>query len=256
MDEAPTDIPTIRTAVYDKLEFAVENVGRTAGLGIAKGPAGIGKTFALRRLAAAAARDPDLQIVLIRSRPEIEGKVRDFLNEILHSFGTRQAHMNDASQAVEYALMTYPPARTVLIVDEAQGLKINILEMLRGLWDLGDALRLGDPYAPAFGLLLVGNEEFLSRSGGVRKASFEPLLSRVSFPLPKLERPSRAECLELSIALCGGAVEPARIMADYGSSRGNLRAVEKVFGQARFLSGGRSPDVSAVRDAVAMMGGF
>jgi hypothetical protein len=144
--------------------------------------------------------------------------------------------------------LTRPPV--ILIVDVSQGLEVNILEMLRGLWDEGDLWRMGQAYAPAFGLMLVGNDTFLARTGRARRAEYRPLVDRISFPLD-LGPPSERECRDFAAALVPGDAEAIKMLAEFGVSRGNLRGMEKAFLQARFYAGGDGrANAAAVRKAL------
>ena len=117
-------------------------------------------------------------------------------------------------------------SRAVLIVDEAQGMKASVMEMLRGLYDRGDRARLGDTASPAFGLVLVGNSTFLGRGGNQRVASFKPLLSRVTHNIV-LPGPAKAEYRDLAMQLFADTADAGlgAILTAFGEERGNLRVM-------------------------------
>lgn len=163
-----------------------------------------------------------------------------------------------AVEALETAVMGYPfrswsPSRSLFIVDEAQNLKVNVLEMLRGVYDTGDAARRGDGEAPAFGLMLVGNSTFLNRSGRAREAGYAPLMSRVSV-FDELDPSSTDDCLRLATQLCRSDRNGARLLAEHGARVGSLRPVQLLANQARRLAKGAPITEQHIRDALAMRG--
>lgn len=235
----PETIPIINTDTYQRIEIVVENIATTAGLGIVKGPVGIGKSFALRHLEKAFdARG--YHFVMTTARPETEGSIVHFANDILEQFNARETRRGDAVEALRTLMFrrgnSVDRQPAILVVDESQGLQSNILETLRSLYDEGDWARLGQTFAPAFGLLMVGNPKFLARSSRALAAQYEQLTDRVSV-FTELHGPSAQECLELATAYAPHDKEAARLLAELGMARGNLRGIEKAAMQARYLNG-------------------
>ena len=254
----PETIPIINTATYQRLEGVIENIAKTAGLGIVKGPVGIGKSFALRQLKKTY-RARGYGFVMTTARPETEGAITYFVNDILEQYHGRETRKGDAVYALRTLILredyTFNREPIILVVDESQGLKPNILETLRGLYDEGDLFRRGDKSAPAFGLMFVGNPRFLARSGRAQSAQYDQLMDRVSVQI-ELRRPSAVECLELANAFAPNDPEAAKILAELGMARGNLRGIEKAAMQARFLDGGRGLITSAnVKEALFLLKG-
>ena len=185
--------PIIRTMALKRLETLVDQVAETAELAIVKGPAGIGKTFAVNHIKETA---KSCNVYTATARPEIAGRLNGMANEILQPYGVYQPRMADCMDVVWNLIAGRPfdryHKRSVLIVDEAQALLDPVLEGLRGLYDMGDKARMFGGSERAFGLVLVGNDTFLSRAGGIRKAAYEPLLTRIQYTL-NLSRPTRAD---------------------------------------------------------------
>ena len=212
----------IPTLAHQMLKSATDTIVRTAGLGIIKGPVGIGKTFALNTIAdELEARG--VVVVMITSSPEIEGSIRAFCQAVS---GYSDASKAGAADAMAEVLRGYPfrdvPSPLIFIVDEAQGLKTNILELLRSLWDRGDKAKLFDRNAPAFGLMLCGNDNFFNKSGRAKAAEFKPLRDRVSLTL-NLPRPSLGEYAALASALLPENPDACAALASGGAERGTLR---------------------------------
>lgn len=235
----PETIPIINTGTYQRLERVVENIATTAGLGIVRGPVGIGKSYALRNLQNAfEARG--YHFVMTTARPETEGSITFFINDILEQYNARESQKGHAVEALRTLMLrrgnTSKRQPSILVVDESQGLRSNILETLRGLYDEGDLARMGQSYAPAFGLLLVGNPNFLARSGRAQGAHYDQLMDRVSINM-ELRSPSAEECQKLASAFAPDDPEAAKLLAELGMARGNLRGIEKAAMQASFLTG-------------------
>lgn len=255
MNFAPEPIPIIETTTYETMKFIVGHVAATAGLGIVKGPVGIGKSFAISRLSAELT--DSIRIISIRATPEIEGSILGFTTAILEQFGVRESRSKEAVQALGSLLAAFPfrpfSRPTVLIVDEAQGLKHNVLETLRGLYDAGDAAREGDPNAPAFGLLLCGNRYFLGRTGRRMEMDYAQLRSRISCSR-ELRKPSNDELLRFSEALPQLEPDAQKELASIGARGGNFRTIARAFRQSERLAAGGKITAKMIQDAAYMMG--
>lgn len=248
----------IPTRAHAILRDALDTVVATAGLAVVRGPVGIGKTFALRREIERLEAEGVL-VVVVTSTPEIEGSIGSFTRAILAQFGVAGGSASSAVDALSDILFTARPfmpggKRCIVIVDEAQGLKPNILETLRGLWDQGDGARHGNMYAAAFGLLLLGNDTFLNKGGKMRKAEFRPLMSRVMIDLI-LARPDAGEFAALAKALLPDHDEAQAMLRNYGADAGNLRAIDKAYRLASSFIDGGEDAVAAVRRAIRLCGG-
>lgn len=257
MQLAPDDYPIIATGTLKRLRFYADTLAASAGLGIFRGPVGIGKTFAVDQIAAALAAQ-GVHVLTATARPELEGSIRDFINSLLTRWRLAEPTTRSAVETLEAVVLGYPfrswsPLRSLLIIDEAQNLKVNVLEMLRGVYDMGDAARLGDEEAPAFGLMMVGNSTFLNRSGRAREASYAPLMSRVDI-FDELDPSSADECFRLASALCRSDKNGAQLLGERGAREGSLRSVWLDANRARHLAKGAPIAEQHVRDALAMRG--
>jgi DNA transposition AAA+ family ATPase len=257
MEMAPIDDPIIDTGTLKRLRFVADTIARTAGIGIVRGPVGIGKTFALERIHAILAAE-GVRVVRVTARPEYEGSMRDFLNAILATWGLHETSVQRAidtllPQIMGTPLSAWSPQRSIVMVDEAQNLKVNNLELLRGIWDRGDPARVWDREALAFGLMLVGNSSFLNRQGRAREADYKPLMSRVDI-YQELHGPSEDECFTLANMLCRSDKAGAARLAEHGIRRNELRAIARKYRQAKNLAGDEPVSLKHIEAVLKLLG--
>lgn len=125
--------------------------------------------------------------------------------------------------------------------------------MIRGLWDKGEASRLGNDHAPAFGCVMVGNSTFPGKGGNLRTVGYEPLLSRLTHHI-RLPRPGKAEISNFAAVLFPESEGLRSILAIFGLESGNIRAMATAARSAERIGGG-SITPSNLRTVVKMMGG-
>ena len=177
MHHTPEHTPIIETEASETIKFVVRQIALTAGIGIIKGPVGIGKTRTLKGLVTEWERE--IRVIYLRSSPEIDGSILAFTSALLEHFNVYEGRTREAVQALAGLLGSYPFQEgrrpTVLVIDEAQGLKVNVLETLRRLYDDGDKAREGDRFHPAFGMVFCGNKQFLGRTGRKKGNGLRPV---------------------------------------------------------------------------------
>lgn len=254
------EIPAISTALFATIRVVVRDVLDGAGLAVLRGPVGIGKSFALRCVASELEND-GADVILLTATGAVEGKTIEFCRAIHMREGVSAADGLDLAWA---QLKGHPfrdgGRRVVLLVDEAQELKSPILAMLRGLWDYGEAARLGDATQPAFGLVLIGNDQFLANRSRKEKVDLLPLEDRITHNV-RLPRPTRAEHAAFARALFpedGEAGAKLReLVQAFGEDQGSLRAAAKAARQARLRAGkaGESVGPDHLAMAIRLMGG-
>lgn len=251
-------VNTIETGVSATLRIVADQVVNGAGLALARGAAGIGKTFALEAVSYELESD-GVNVVRVTASEVTGGSVSAFLRSILSRYGVEPGSAWEGVEELSQLLYGYPFSgcgpRAAFIVDEAQFLKPSVLETIRGLWDRGDQARLILKGGPAFGCLLVGNDTFLGKGGSQRIASFQPLLSRVTHDV-RLPRPSDAEHHELAANLFPDQPELQNILSGYGKDRDNLRVQAVAARQAGLMAGGGEVSPKTLRMAIKFMGGI
>jgi len=249
------ETPIIRTKVLKRLELLVDQVAQTAELAIVKGPAGIGKTFAIDHIKDTC---PTADIFKITARTEISFNIKWMANELLDPYGSAKIQAAESMQALWTLIARRPfasyPSRSVVIIDEAQEIKPAVLNSFRGLFDMGQEARQFGGNLPAFGMVLVGNSVFLDRSGAQKKAAYEPLLSRVEYSL-NLGRPTRADYEHYVQSLPQISQEIQADLVEIGMSKGSIRAVAKAWLSLMRLSQGKIPSRDTLQAVVSMMGG-
>lgn len=245
-------VPIIKTQTYETIKIAIEQIANRAGLGVMRGPVGIGKSFALGQIKREL--HSRYRFLVTTARIENVGCIRTFANTLLLR---PEGRTGEAIEALENTL-TYPyerHKRNILIVDESQGLKINVMEMLRGIWDEGNAFRRGNVDAPACGMLFIGNERFLSRQGTVKSADYAPFMDRLTLQM-KLERPSRDELMEYARHAVGPNEGAICALAEFGVKNGNFRSMEKAAHNAHEFAGGETITAEVISEATFFMRGL
>lgn len=254
------DIPTIETAVCAIMRDVLRDVLNGAGLAVMRGPVGIGKSYALRHVIAELEAQ-GAKVTYLAAVGALQGKIAEFLRALHGRDGVSSA---EGLELAFEMIGAYPfkdyGTRSVLIVDEAQDLAAPIIAQLRGLWDRGELARLGDAWCKAFGLVLVGNDQFLGN--GIRKERVDllPLWDRVTHNI-RLPRPSKEEHVAFAHALFpgeGNGPEKLRAMVQaFGEGQGSLRAAAKAARQAHIRAGQKGNTLNAdhLSFAIRMMGG-
>lgn len=247
----------IETRAQAILRDVIHQVVAGAGLALVRGPAGIGKTFALDRIEDELTEE-GVRVIRITATPALEGSLSAFVREALAGYQVEAGSTMDAVESLWCLLQGYPfrdyGPRCLFIVDESQGLKTSILEMIRALWDRGTHARLGLSTGPAFGCVLVGNDQFMSKGGHVRTASFRPLLSRVTHNL-FLQRPGQSEYAAMAELLFPADEGHRALLENFGGDVGNLRQMQAAKAQAQILAGAGGITLDHLRRSILMMGG-
>lgn len=255
MKDTQPEITTIKTEASETINFIVRSVAQNAGLAVIRGPVGIGKSHTLLKMATDL--EEEIRIVYIRSRPEIEGSVLAFASAVLEQFSVHETRTDAAVQALETLLAGYPFLKNripcVLAVDEAQGLKTNVLEMLRALWDAGQPARDGNQHHPSFGLVLCGNRFSLRRTGRMKELSDKQWGDRIDITCD-LNAPPTHEFQVLAQSLCGCDAEATAALAEYGAARGSFRSMVSAYRYAAQMADGERITQSDIKRTIFMKG--
>ncbi|OHD26098.1 MAG: hypothetical protein A2Y38_15530 [Spirochaetes bacterium GWB1_59_5] len=135
----------------------------------------------------------------------------------------------------------------LLIVDEAQHLRIQALEALRAIHDL-----------TGIGLVLCGNESVYARltGGGSREATFAQLFSRLGKRL-RLTKPGKGDIEQLADHYGVAGAEERALCFDIASRPGALRGMVKTLRLAGMFAAGEGAELSAdhIRAAWRDLGG-
>lgn len=250
--------PIIRTSAHAILKEAATAALETAQLAIARGPAGIGKSFALTLLERSMSRKED-KVYVFTATARNGRSVKRFFEEAILELGIIGYGGTDPMQRLQRVLMqSYPfrpeGPRVLLIIDECQHLDAKMIECLRALFDTGRYARDFDANRPAFGLLLVGNGHFLSRGGRAERAAFEALLSRCPIEVT-LDRPSRDEIEALAQSFFPEEQAMRQALAEHGECHGNLRVMDTAVDMARHFAGGNELTLAHLQKAFLFAAG-
>lgn len=245
----------IETGVGATLDQVCRQVAALAGLAVMRGPVGIGKSFALARIAQQL-EDQGIVVVMVTASEATAGNINAFLRSILGQHPIETTSSAEAEEAV-WGLLAGRPflgngRQVIFIVDEAQKLAGRVLETICGIWDRGELAREGDLFAPAFGCVLVGNPTFMGKGGAQRTASFEALIDRLTHNM-RLPGPSKAERIEFARSIFDDA-EVVDELVNFGQTKGNLRSMAIASRLARQFACDDPVTLAHLRMAIKMKG--
>jgi len=252
--EYQTTIPTRTHAILQDMVKTALGAGR---MGIARGAAGIGKSYALALIEDDLSKGED-EVLVITANASTCGALKRFFSGAILNLGIIGHGAVDPMERLQrYLLQSYPfrghGPRKVLVIDECQHLKANVIESLRAVYDQGYDARNFDPALPAFGMVLVGNDHFLTRGGKAERNAFEAILTRsVEW---EFDRPERDEIADLAAKLCPDQADLQEELVTFGMSCRNFRQPAEAVAIARHLAGEAPLALVHMRRAILMMGG-
>lgn len=249
---------TIPTRAHAILRETVETALTLGRMGIARGPAGIGKSYALELIAEEFSRGDDDVMVFSASAATGGSRTKFFSAAVLELAIMGHGAVDPMQRLERFLLNSFPfrgyGPRKVLVVDECQHLKAPMIECLRYIYDRGEQARRFDPTLPAFGLVLVGNGHFLTSGGKQERAAFEALLTRAAIEWD-IDRPSEAEVAALAVKLCPDQPELQEAFKAFGVKCGNFRQPVEAVAIATHLAGEGPVTLVHLRRAFLLSGG-
>lgn len=254
------DLPTIETPLFATMRGVIGEVLASAGLAILRGPVGIGKSYALERVCKDIKGDGDVML-FITAGGALEGKVIEFCRAIHGRQGVSSSEGLELAFG-ELAGNPFRPfgRRVVLVVDEAQELKAAILALVRELWDRGEAARLGDVNKPSFGLVLAGNDQFLTDGTRSDRVKLLPLLDRVTHDV-RLTRPTGDDIQRFTAAIFPETLNDHQGLREraqaFAEQRGNFRGIATAARQAYLRAQREDAEIQVqhLDMTIRMMGG-
>jgi DNA transposition AAA+ family ATPase len=153
-------IPIVKTTVYKNLFEIARTCHMRRKIGIAYGPAGIGKT---RAVFAYVKENPGVILVEVDPVYSERDMLRSFYRTLFS--GDQRGSVHEMFEAVVARLAG---TKRMIIIDEAEYLRPNALDLLRRIWDKAHV-----------GILMVGLERLRANLVGDRR-NFAQLFSRVS----------------------------------------------------------------------------
>lgn len=227
---APGFITTPSAAIFlEKLRFAQV----MPEICVIAGGAGLGKTMTAKRYTAT---NPN---VWLATMDPSTATVNPMLNEIATTLGLVERSNAKLPRAIGNKLAN---SGGLLIVDEAQHLKTEALDMLRSLYDRHEV-----------GLGLIGNESVYARlEGGSRKAAFAQIFSRIGERVSQARPRAEDMC---ALIKAWDVTDPAeiRLLKAIAAKPGALRGMTKVLQVATMLAAGagETRDIRHIRAAYA-----
>lgn len=198
---------------------------------IAYGAAGVGKTQAAKEYA----RNHS-NVWLITITPATAAMI-SVLQRIAGAVSAKSSSRSCAAVEAN-VLERLKDADGLLIIDEAQHLKINVLEQLRSLFD-----------ATNVGLALLGNETVYSRlAGGFQAAAFAQLFSRISKRM-HLRGASESDVSALARAMGVSGTSELAFLKKIAARSVALRGVAQTVRLASILAVGETIKVSHLKQA-------
>lgn len=159
-NEAPEKPGFAKTSIASDIWDVLDYARSSTDIGLVYGPAGIGKTMALKVYAQ---KHPDT--IYIAARPSMRSP-KPVIKKLLHALGNKQFKPMD--EMVDAIIETLAGSRRLIIIDEAQHLTLPALEALRCIAD-----------ETGCGIVLSGNKHIYDRMFGRGEAQFAQLWSRV-----------------------------------------------------------------------------
>lgn len=154
---------SISEDIYNMIKYAQIN----GGIAVAHGDAGIGKTKAAQKYA----RENPTQCIYIEVSP-VAGTLTNMLKLLARAL--RIADSTNKFDLIMDIREKLEGTNKVIIIDEAQHLKLAALEQIRTLADPNSITG-----TKGVGIVLIGNTEVYSKMKGKQEAQFAQLFSRI-----------------------------------------------------------------------------
>lgn len=215
------EFPTyVKTRVGERILTAMTYAHMASDLVLVYGAPGLGKTIALRQYAG---RRNNVWVV--RASPSTSN-AGGILEEIGLALGLKGTDISGrASRMQRRIIFQMLGTAGLLVVDEAQHLKLVALETLRALHD-----------EAGIGLVLCGNEEVYSRlNGGARTAVFAQLFSRIGKRV-SLTKAHEEDVEALAAACKVREPEALELLKTIARTPGTYRSVMKTLKLATMLA--------------------
>lgn len=198
-------IPFVTTVSAKKINDVIDMAALDVDINVVYGAAGLGKTVALRQYAAS---HPDA--ILIESDPGYTGKV--FLQVLA-------ARLELATRGTVHDLLERIVARLrgserTLLIDEAELLPLNALEIIRRIHDHAGV-----------GVVLAGMPRLICNLRGAR-GELAQLFSRIGFAINLGNQLPESDVRDISLSVL--ADDPAVIAAVIDHAHGNARRLTKL----------------------------
>lgn len=220
----PTAPAYFETATAKRIHTALQYAQVAGDFTVVYGAPGLGKTCSINQYARQGAS------CWVATMSTATSSIVTCLEEVCAAVGLEPG--SGAARMQRALVKRLADSGGILIIDEAQHLKLDALEVLRALHDQAGVA-----------LALVGNETVYSRlTGGNRSANFAQLYSRVGKRV-SLTKPHE-EDVKAMAAAWGLEGPAADIVKDIAATPGALRSVTKVLRLATMVAKGKGEGLS------------
>ncbi|AUI69834.1 AAA family ATPase [Beggiatoa leptomitoformis] len=219
------DVPAfIETPTAGKIADVLTDAQANAEMVVVYGGAGVGKTKAVDNYKKSS---PNVWHITMSPCVKTAGNCLEWLCSDLGIGDIR-----GKGKALRAIIQFLKNSHGLLVIDEAQHLELEALEIIRSIYD-----------ASGVGVALVGNESVYTKlTGGRRSADFAQLYSRVGQRL-KISKPTKADVLAI-IERCGIDNKESRgLLQEIASKNGGLRGMFKTLRVAYQLTETNVPTV-------------
>lgn len=227
----PSDPPFVETATASAFLAALRMAQAVRTMGVISGGAGVGKTMAVCHY-----RKSTTNVWVITARAD-SASMGALLEEVCGALGISE---RIARRRAGACIDRLRDTGGLLIVDEAQHLTTEALELLRGIHD-----------ASGVGVAVVGNETVYSKLQGTgRKAEFAQLFSRIG-SRTRRSNPLRSD---IDAVVAGWGVtdaKAAKLLRVIGQKPGGLRNIKMTMRLAHLMAMGDGEEGVITEDRIA-----
>jgi DNA transposition AAA+ family ATPase len=234
--ELPAAPPFVLTDTAEKIQNAISYAHHAGDIVLIYGGAGVGKTETIRDYVGTHSG-----VCLVTFTPA-HNTLRSALNSIASCVGVQvRRETNFTFDAICRALKE---RQGLLIIDEAQHVNANTLDMIRAIHD-----RTG------CGIVYSGNEMvYTNLTGGDRAAYLDRLSSRVGMRLA-IKRATATDARQIAQAWGIDSADIHKLLGEIAGKPGGLRACTKVLRLAHMFRGGEALGAKHVRAAFNQLNG-
>ena len=240
LDRCETAPVWVQTPSATAIEAALNYAQHRPSIAVVYGGAGVGKTTTIGRYVRATTSVWAWEADSTRtSMLEVLRAIEENVGRYAWGVRCNEKRSSDIYRMIAERLI-WAPKPALLIVDEAQHLKLEAVEALRAIHD-----------STGVGLVLSGNESVYAKlTGGTRRAEFAQLFSRVGRRL-RLDRPSPGDVAAILQAWRIEGIKERELCQQIASLPGGLRGLVNVLVDATTAAQamGRAVDLKALRAA-------
>ena len=232
-NEQVVSVPNyVATSTAGRIQSALAFAQATHGLAVVYGGAGMGKTRSAQEYALQHSN------AWLTTITPASATLHAVLERIALAIGIKPSLTKGSAVVETEILERLKDSDGLLIVDEAQHLRIRMLDQIRSIHDASET-----------GLVLLGGDTVYSQlTGGYRVAEFAQIFSRISKRL-HLRHPSAADVMALAEAMGVGGKTERSLLKKIADRPGALRGVVQTVRLASVLAGDGSIKAEHIKQA-------